>query len=152
MLHKITKIVAFNLNKVIDINFYPTPKTKLSNQKNRPIGIGVQGLADTFALMNLPFNSDESKQINKYIFETIYHAALECSMEIAIEDGSYQTFEGSPASKGILQFDMWNVKPSNRYSWKSLKDKIKKYGLHNSLLVAPMPTASTSQILGNNEC
>tara|TARA_B100001093_G_scaffold495830_1_gene540738 strand:- start:4618 stop:7218 length:2601 start_codon:yes stop_codon:yes gene_type:complete len=152
LLHKITKIVAFNLNRVIDINFYPTPKTKLSNQKNRPIGIGVQGLADTFALMNLPFNSDESKQINKNIFETIYHAALESSMEIAIEDGSYQTFDGSPASKGILQFDMWNVNPSDRYSWKSLKDKIKKYGLRNSLLVAPMPTASTSQILGNNEC
>ena len=152
LLHKITKIVTYNLNKVIDINFYPTPKTKLSNKRNRPIGIGVQGLADTFALMNLPFNSSESKKINKNIFETIYHAALESSMEIAIEDGSYDSFEGSPASKGILQFDMWNVKPSERYNWKSLKQKIKKYGLRNSLLVAPMPTASTSQILGNNEC
>jgi ribonucleoside-diphosphate reductase alpha subunit len=152
LLHKITKIVTYNLNKVIDINFYPTPKTKLSNKRNRPIGIGVQGLADTFALMDLPFNSAESKQINKNIFETIYHAALESSMEISIEDGSYDSFEGSPASKGILQFDMWDVKPSDRYNWKSLKQKIKKYGLRNSLLVAPMPTASTSQILGNNEC
>mgnify|MGYP000952865316 CR=1 FL=1 len=152
LLHKITKIVTYNLNKVIDINFYPTPKTKLSNKRHRPIGIGVQGLADAFALMNLPFNSDEAKQINKNIFETIYHAALESSMEIAIEDGSYETFEGSPASKGILQFDMWDVKPSSRYPWPQLKNKIKKYGLRNSLLVAPMPTASTSQILGNNEC
>ena len=152
LLHKITKIITYNLNKVIDINFYPTPKTKASNKKHRPIGIGVQGLADTFALLDLPFNSDEAKKINKNIFETIYHAALESSMEIAIEDGSYETFEGSPASKGILQFDMWDVKPSNRYSWSSLKQKIKKYGLRNSLLVAPMPTASTSQILGNNEC
>jgi len=152
LLHKITKIITYNLNKVIDINFYPTSKTKTSNKRHRPIGIGVQGLADAFALMNLPFNSDEAKEINKNIFETIYHAALESSMEIAIEDGSYETFEGSPASKGILQFDMWNVKPSNRYSWSSLKQKIKKYGLRNSLLVAPMPTASTSQILGNNEC
>lgn len=152
LLHKITKIITYNLNKVIDINFYPTSKTKTSNKRHRPIGIGVQGLADAFALMNLPFNSDEAKKINKNIFETIYHAALESSMEIAIEDGSYETFEGSPASKGILQFDMWNVKPSNRYSWSSLKQKIKKYGLRNSLLVAPMPTASTSQILGNNEC
>jgi len=152
LLHKITKIITYNLNKVIDINFYPTSKTKTSNKRHRPIGIGVQGLADAFALMNLPFNSDEAKEINKNIFETIYHAALESSMEIAIEDGSYETFEGSPASKGILQFDMWDVKPSNRYSWSSLKQKIKKYGLRNSLLVAPMPTASTSQILGNNEC
>ncbi len=152
LLHKITKIVTYNLNKVIDINFYPTPKTKQSNKKHRPIGIGVQGLADTFALMNLSFNCDEAKEINKNIFETIYHAALECSMEIAIEDGSYDTFEGSPASKGILQFDMWNKKPSDRYKWSSLKNKIRKYGLRNSLLVAPMPTASTSQILGNNEC
>ena len=152
LLHKITKIITYNLNKVIDINFYPTSKTKTSNKRHRPIGIGVQGLADAFALMNLPFNSDEAKEINKNIFETIYHAALESSMEIAIEDGSYDTFEGSPASKGILQFDMWDVKPSNRYSWSSLKQKIKKYGLRNSLLVAPMPTASTSQILGNNEC
>ena len=152
LLHKITKIVTYNLNKVIDINFYPTPKTKQSNKRHRPIGIGVQGLADAFALMNLPFNSDKSKEINKNIFETIYHAALESSMEIAIEHGHYETFEGSPASNGILQFDLWNVKPSDRYNWSLLKKKIKKFGLRNSLLVAPMPTASTSQILGNNEC
>ena len=152
MLHKITKIVTNNLNKVIDINFYPTKKTDTSNKKHRPIGIGVQGLADAFALMEYPFESEKSKQLNKDIFETIYHAALEESVSIAIEDNPYSTFEGSPASKGILQFDMWNVTPSDRYNWESLKDKIKKYGLRNSLLVAPMPTASTSQILGNNEC
>jgi ribonucleoside-diphosphate reductase alpha subunit len=152
MLHKITKIVTHNLNKVIDINFYPTKKTDTSNKKHRPIGIGVQGLADAFVLMEYPFDSEESKLLNKNIFETIYHAALEESVSMAIEDTPYSTFEGSPASKGILQFDMWNVTPSNRYKWKSLKDKIKKYGLRNSLLVAPMPTASTSQILGNNEC
>ncbi len=152
LLHKITKIVTHNLNKVIDINFYPTKKTEVSNKKHRPIGIGVQGLADTFAMMNLPFSCDESKKLNKEIFETIYHAALEASVDIAIEDNPYATFEGSPASKGILQFDMWNVEPSNRYNWVKLKNNIKKYGLRNSLLVAPMPTASTSQILGNNEC
>ena len=152
MLHKIARIVTNNLNKVIDINFYPTKKTDTSNKKHRPIGIGVQGLADTFALMELPFASDEAKQINKNIFETIYHAALEESVSIAIEENPYSSFEGSPASKGILQFDMWNVKPSDRYNWDDLKNKIKKYGLRNSLLVAPMPTASTSQILGNNEC
>ncbi len=152
MLHKIARIVTNNLNKVIDINFYPTKKTDVSNKKHRPIGIGVQGLADTFSLMELPFASDEAKKINKYIFETIYHAALEESVAMAIEENPYSSFEGSPASKGILQFDMWNVQPSNRYNWKDLKNKIKKYGLRNSLLVAPMPTASTSQILGNNEC
>ena len=151
-LYSVTKVVTNNLNKVIDINFYPTPKTKLSNFKHRPIGIGVQGLADTFALMNQPFICDESKQLNKDIFETIYCAALESSMEIAEKEGRYETFEGSPASKGILQFDMWNVQPSNRYNWTELKEKIKTHGLRNSLLVAPMPTASTSQILGNNEC
>jgi len=152
LLHKISKIVTNNLNKVIDINFYPTKKTDVSNKKHRPIGIGVQGLADTFALMEIPFASDEAKLLNTYIFETIYHAALEESVSIAIEDNPYSSFENSPASKGILQFDMWNVTPSDRYDWKSLKTKIKKYGLRNSLLVAPMPTASTSQILGNNEC
>ena len=152
LLHKITKIVTHNLNKVIDINFYPTKKTEVSNKKHRPVGIGVQGLADTFAMMNLPFACDESKKLNKLIFETIYHAALEASVDIAIEDNPYSSFEGSPASNGILQYDMWNVEPTNRYNWKQLKNNIKKYGLRNSLLVAPMPTASTSQILGNNEC
>ena len=137
---------------MIDINFYPTKKTEVSNKKHRPVGIGVQGLADTFTMMNFPFSCDESKKLNKEIFETIYHAALEASVDIAIEENPYSTFDGSPASKGILQFDMWNVKPTDRYNWEKLKNNIKKYGLRNSLLVAPMPTASTSQILGNNEC
>ena len=210
LLHKITKIVTRNLNNVIDINFYPTQKTKTSNFKHRPIGLGVQGLADAFALLDIPFHSDEAKKVNKLIFETIYHAALETSMEIAkerkkwmkalkisyvnkewafenshsscnqyfiknntnylddlkkynpiynelknLEDqhlGAYSTFKDSPASKGILQFDMWNVTPSDMYDWDSLKNEIKAHGIRNSLLIAPMPTASTSQILGNNEC
>ena len=208
-LHEVTKVITGNLNKIIDVNFYPTDKTKISNYLHRPIGIGVQGLADTFAMMDIPFHSDNAKIVNKYIFETIYHGALEKSNEIAIERqmdmnilrkykdnnidiftttdktcreykciseddkeiinrikpirseiyadgtssvGSYSSFVGSPASKGILQFDMWNVKPSDRYDWKILKEKIITYGLRNSLLLAPMPTASTSQILGNNEC
>ena len=172
-LHEVTKVVTNNLNKVIDINFYPTEKTKLSNMRHRPIGIGVQGLADTFVLMDISFHSDEAKKVNKLIFETMYHAALEKSNEISIErhkycendfieeelmllpkelSGSYSSFIGSPASKGILQFDMWNVTPSNRYNWDLLKKSIKNYGLRNSLLMAPMPTASTSQILGFNEC
>lgn len=166
-LHEVTKVLTKNLNAVIDVNFYPTEKTKLSNMRHRPIGIGVQGLADTFVLMDLPFHSDEAKEVNKLIFETIYHAALEKSNELAIDMknyyncddteefqyiGAYETFYGSPASKGILQFDMWNVKPSNRYVWTLLKESIVAHGLRNSLLVAPMPTASTSQILGFNEC
>lgn len=214
-LHRVTKVVTNNLNKVIDINFYPTEKTRLSNLLHRPIGIGVQGLADAFALLDIPYESDEAKSINKNIFETIYHAALECSNEIAKERstklkelwhrhnqacsadgifasnsrieqeytgldsamasdactlmpireeleredsdiiGAYSSFQGSPASKGILQFDHWDVDPCNSsmgYDWDDLKNKIKKHGLRNSLLVAPMPTASTSQILGNNEC
>jgi len=152
LLHKITKVVTENLNKVIDINFYPTSKTHNSNNKHRPIGIGVQGLADTMAMLDIPFHSDEAKKINKLIFETMYHAALEKSMEISKEIGSYSSFEGCPASKGILQFDMWNVTPSDRYDWSKLKEQIINNGLRNSLLLAPMPTASTSQILGNNEC
>jgi ribonucleotide reductase alpha subunit len=196
-LHEVTKVVTNNLNKVIDINFYPTEKTKISNMRHRPIGIGVQGLADTFILMDIPFHSDEAKKINKMIFETMYHASLEKSNEISIERykkitsnsfntikiykdinlneyeissfkpdchksqeelinnylvGSYSSFVNSPASKGILQFDMWYKEPSDRYDWYSLKESIKKYGLRNSLLIAPMPTASTSQILGFNEC
>tara|TARA_B100001093_G_scaffold286537_1_gene273713 strand:+ start:13736 stop:16501 length:2766 start_codon:yes stop_codon:yes gene_type:complete len=220
-LHEITKVVTYNLNKVIDVNFYPTKKTRNSNLKHRPIGIGVQGLADAFALLDIAFHSEEAQQINKNIFETIYHAALECSMEISKErsigmkelkklwndkhfqffeeyyhtelhtklrtenhkyyhvqnddvhklldkykplhnefvlksmdnlSGSYSSFKGSPASKGILQFDMWNVSPSDRYDWNKLKNDIQNHGLRNSLLLAPMPTASTSQILGNNEC
>lgn len=152
-LHHITKIVTANLNKVIDINFYPTTKTRTSNMRNRPIGIGVQGLADAFALLNLPFHSEEASRVNEMIFETMYHAALEKSMEIAKIEGPYSSFKGSPASKGVLQFDMWNVKVSNnRYDWDKLKHDIKENGIRNSLLLAPMPTASTSQILGNNEC
>ena len=180
MLHRVTKVITSNLNKVIDINFYPTEKTKLSNMRHRPIGIGIQGLADTFVLMDIPFHSDEAKEVNKLIFETIYHAALERSNEIAIERkqlyllaegnnrmaflqgkeiflpeqliGSYSSFVNSPVSKGIFQFDMWNVIPSNRYDWSILRNSIVENGIRNSLLVAPMPTASTSQILGFNEC
>ena len=152
-LHAITKIVTYNLNRIIDVNFYPTDKTERSNKRHRPIGIGIQGLADVFMIMNMPFTSDAAKQLNKHIFETIYHAALEQSCEMAISDGPYETFDGSPASKGILQFDMWNVDPTNaRYDWTALKNRIKIHGLRNSLLLAPMPTASTSQILGFNEC
>jgi ribonucleotide reductase alpha subunit len=194
-LHEVTKIVTHNLNKIIDINFYPTEKTRTSNISHRPIGIGIQGLADTFFLLDIPFHSDEAKQINKDIFETIYHASLEKSNEIAYHRhlvakdslilknrnasayfsntgvnveghnftykelqlpndvcGSYSSFIGSPASQGILQFDMWNVTPSDRYDWTALKTNIANHGLRNSLLVAPMPTASTSQILGYNEC
>jgi ribonucleoside-diphosphate reductase alpha chain len=152
-LHKVSRIVTNNLNRVIDVNYYPTPKTQRSNFRHRPVGIGVQGLADVFMMMGLPFHSDEAKLINKRIFETIYHAALEKSCELAMRYGPYETFAGSPASQGILQFDMWKVDPTNdRYDWTELKRRIMKYGIRNSLLMAPMPTASTSQILGYNEC
>ena len=209
-LHEVTKVITTNLNKIIDVNYYPTIKTKRSNLYHRPIGIGVQGLADVFAMMNVPYHSDEAREINKKIFETIYHASLERSNELSkerLEDmkvvrsytdfdvnifmdsyddtcrnyvnitekdkevfdrvkpimretnidkvsyyGAYSTFEGSPASQGILQFDMWGITPSHRYDWDKLRNDIKIYGLRNSLLVAPMPTASTAQILGNNEC
>ena len=219
-LHEVTKIVVSNLNKVIDINFYPTEKTRRSNYLHRPIGLGVQGLADVFAMMDIAFHSDEAKEINKNIFETIYHAAVERSCEIAQERkegmiqllkwyhkdqwgfknkegqcrtyifesqesrrllqeehkiiidylstfkptfdeitklqeyciGSYSSFIGSPISQGIFKFDMWNVSPSDRYDWDTLRVNITQQGLRNSLLIAPMPTASTSQILGNNEC
>ena len=195
-LHEVTKIITENLNKIIDINFYPTNKTRKSNMLHRPIGIGVQGLADTFILMGVAYSSEEAAKINRDIFETIYHASVECSNEMAIKrhgimvankdaiadhvassdsdlyisginvtknesvafmknnntGGSYSTFENSPTSEGILQFDMWNVTPSDRYDWHGLKTSIKCFGIRNSLLLAPMPTASTSQILGNNEC
>jgi ribonucleoside-diphosphate reductase alpha chain len=152
-LHEVTKVVTNNLNRVIDINYYPTEKCKKSNLSHRPIGIGVQGLADTFVLMDIPFHSEEAKTVNKLIFETIYHAALERSNELSISDGSYSSFIGSPASKGILQYDMWSKEPTpGRYDWTILKQNIMTHGLRNSLLVAPMPTASTSQILGFNEC
>jgi len=200
-LHEVTKVVTANLNKIIDVNFYPTPKTRRSNLLHRPIGIGVQGLADAFILMDIAYHSDEAKTVNSLIFDTIYHAALERSNEIAIRRkegmisvkksvenlkyeydddyvfsfeistelqdlrpnvkemkldekvaGAYSSFQGSPASNGILQFDMWNVTPSSRYDWTKLKTSIMENGLRNSLLLAPMPTASTSQILGYNEC
>ena len=152
-LHEVSKLVTYNLNRIIDVNYYPTEKTRRSNLRHRPIGIGVQGLADVFMLLNIPFCSDEAKLINKHIFETIYHAALESSCEIAMLEGVYETFRGSPASQGILQFDLWGIDPTNtRYDWTSLKTSIKIHGLRNSLLLAPMPTASTSQILGFNEC
>jgi len=151
-LHRVTRVVTRNLNKIIDINYYPVPEAERSNMRHRPIGIGVQGLADAFILMRHPFDSPEAKQLNKDIFETIYHASVLESNELAKKNGAYQTFEGSPASKGILQFDMWDVVPSDRYDWTGLKEEIKETGLRNSLLLAPMPTASTSQILGNNEC
>lgn len=152
-LYEITKVATRNLNKVIDINYYPVEEARRSNFRHRPIGLGVQGLADAFILLRMPFDSVEARGLNEDIFETIYYAAAETSMELAKTQGTYETYEGSPASKGILQFDMWGVTPkSGRWNWNDLKDKIKKYGMRNSLLVAPMPTASTSQILGNNEC
>ena len=155
LLHSVARTVTYNLNRIIDVNFYPTDKTRRSNKRHRPIGIGVQGLADVFMMMNLPFTSDAARKMNKDIFETIYHAALEESCNIAKTEGTYETFDGSPASYGILQFDMWDINPSEneqRYDWNEMKEDIKMHGLRNSLLVAPMPTASTSQILGFNEC
>jgi len=152
-LHKIARVITYNLNRVIDINYYPTEKTRKSNLRHRPIGIGVQGLADVFMMMNYSFTSDEAKQLNKDIFETIYHGALEESLELAKTEGAYETFAGSPASQGKLQFDLWDYDPTNkRYDWDALKQDIMKFGIRNSLLLAPMPTASTSQILGFNEC
>ncbi len=156
-LHAVTKVVTYNLNKIIDVNYYPTEKARLSNMRHRPIGIGIQGLADVFMMLNLPFTSDEAKKVNHRIFETIYHGAVEQSCEMAKELGPYETFVGSPASKGQLQFDLWNVSPTlvgeePRYDWTALKEQVVRDGLYNSLLLAPMPTASTSQILGNNEC
>ena len=152
LLHKITKIVTRNLNRVININFYPTEKTRRSNFRHRPIGIGVQGLADTFIQMGLAFHSDEAKDLNRAIFETIYHAAVEQSIELAKEEGAYASFAGSPASQGILQFDLWNVMPTERHDWGKIRQDLMEHGMRNSLLVSPMPTASTSQILGFNEC
>jgi ribonucleoside-diphosphate reductase alpha chain len=152
-LYEVTKVATRNLNKVIDVNYYPVEEARRSNFRHRPIGLGVQGLADAFIMLRMPFESQEAKGLNEDIFETIYYAAVETSMELAKIQGTYETYEGSPASKGILQFDMWGVTPkSGRWPWNELKEKVKKYGLRNSLLVAPMPTASTSQILGNNEC
>ena len=151
-LHDITKVITRNLNRIIDINYYPIPEARNSNFRHRPIGIGVQGLADAFILMRMPFDSPEAVKLNKDIFETIYHAAVEESCSLAEKLGTYETFKGSPASKGILQFDMWGVTPTPKYDWDNLKSNVQAKGLRNSLLLAPMPTASTSQILGNNEC
>jgi ribonucleotide reductase alpha subunit len=162
-LHHVTRLMTYNLNRIIDINYYPTPKTEKSNLRHRPIGMGVQGLADTFMLMGMAFGSPESRRLNQAIFETIYHAGLVESCELAKTQGHYETFPGSPASKGQLQFDLWDgaeplrTDPDDpespyRYDWTALKTDICKYGMRNSLLLAPMPTASTSQILGYNEC
>ncbi len=151
-LFDITYVVTKNLNKIIDVNYYPVPEAKRSNMRHRPIGIGVQGLADAFILMRLPFDSEGARALNRDVFETIYYAAMTASKDLAKIDGAYETFPGSPLSKGIFQFDMWNVTPSDRWEWDVLKDEVKKHGARNSLLLAPMPTASTSQILGNNEC
>ncbi|MFT5884354.1 MAG: ribonucleoside-diphosphate reductase alpha chain [Arcticibacterium sp.] len=152
-LYEITKVVTRNLNKIIDVNYYPVIEAENSNKRHRPIGIGIQGLADAFILLRMPFDSAEAQKLNKEIFETMYFASMETSMELAIKEGTYQSWEGSPISQGIFQFDMWDVKPeSNRWDWEDLRKKVVKNGIRNSLLLAPMPTASTSQILGNNEC
>jgi len=151
-LYEVTKVATKNLNKVIDRNYYPIEEARRSNFRHRPIGLGVQGLADTFMILRLPFESDQAKTLNEDIFETIYFAACEASCELAALLGSYESFAGSPASKGLLQFDLWNRKPkSGRWNWNNLKQQIAEHGLRNSLMVAPMPTASTAQILGNNE-
>lgn len=151
-LHDVAKVVAKNLNKVIDRNYYPVPEARTSNMRNRPIALGVQGLADAFMQLRLPFDSPEAKDLNIQIFETIYHAGVEASIELAQQDGAYETYQGSPASQGLLQFDLWGQKPTDLWDWDELKERMAKHGLRNSLLVAPMPTASTSQILGYNEC
>lgn len=151
-LHEVTQVVVRNLNKIIDVNHYPVMEAHNSNMRHRPIGVGVQGLADAFLALRMPFDSPEARKLNIQIFETIYHAALTASCQLAKEQGTYSTYEGSPVSQGILQYDMWNVTPSNLWDWAALKADIKKHGVRNSLLLAPMPTASTSQILGNNEC
>jgi ribonucleoside-diphosphate reductase alpha subunit len=152
-LYDITYVVTKNLNKVIDINYYPVEEARKSNMRHRPIGIGVQGLADTFIKLRMPFDSDEARGLNKDIHETIYYASMTASKDLAVTQGPYETIKGSPVSKGIFQFDMWGVTPdSGRWNWDALKQEVKKHGVRNSLLIAPMPTASTSQILGNNEC
>ena len=152
-LYEVTYQVAINLNKIIDNNYYPVEEARYSNLRHRPIGLGVQGLADTFIQLRLPFESDEAKKLNIEIFETIYFAAMTASKDLAIKDGAYETFKGSPLSKGKFQFDLWNVSPeSGRWDWENLRLDVMNHGVRNSLLVAPMPTASTSQILGNNEC
>jgi len=151
-LYEVTKVATRNLNKVIDRNYYPVEEARYSNMKHRPVGLGVQGLADAFLMMRLPFESEKARKLNTEIFETIYYAACESSCEQAVLEGPYESFAGSPASKGQLQFDLWGkTAHSGRWDWDSLKARIVKHGMRNSLLVAPMPTASTAQILGNNE-
>jgi ribonucleoside-diphosphate reductase alpha chain len=151
-LYEITRVVTRNLNKIIDVNYYPIEEAKNSNMRHRPIGIGVQGLADAFMLMRYPFDSKEARKLNREIFETMYFASMSESCAIAEKDGAYSSYEGSPVSQGIFQYDMWGETPSARWDWDALKAKVAQYGVRNSLLLAPMPTASTSQILGNNEC
>jgi ribonucleoside-diphosphate reductase alpha chain len=154
-LFKVTKRVTKNLNKVIDRNYYPVKEAENSNMRHRPIGLGVQGLADAFIMLRLPFTSDAAKELNQEIFETLYFAAVTASMEMAKQEGPYSSYEGSPISKGEFQHNLWGLKDeelSGRWDWSKLRKDVKKHGVRNSLLVAPMPTASTSQILGNNEC
>ena len=151
-LFDITYVATKNLNKIIDNNYYPVEEARNSNFRHRPIGLGVQGLADVFILLRIPFESEEAIKLNKEIFETIYYAAMTASKDLAKANGAYESYEGSPVSQGIFQYDMWGVVPSDRWEWQILKEEVAKYGVRNSLLLAPMPTASTSQILGNNEC
>ena len=149
---EVTKQVAYNLNKVIDVNFYPVPEARKSNMRHRPVGIGVQGLANVFAMMRIPWESPRAREVNKKIFEAMYFGAMTASMELAKVEGPYETYPGSPISKGKFQFDLWDVTPSDRWDWNGLRQQILQHGVRNSLMIAPMPTASTSQILGNNEC
>ena len=151
-LFEVTYQATVNLNRIIDGNYYPVEEARNSNMRHRPIGLGVQGLADAFILMGLPFESEEARALNREVFETIYYASMTASKDLAIEEGPYETFKGSPVSKGVFQFDMWGVTPTSRWEWDVLKEEVKKHGVRNSLLLAPMPTASTAQILGNNEC
>jgi ribonucleoside-diphosphate reductase alpha subunit len=151
-LFEVTYQATLNLNKIIDENYYPVEEARNSNFRHRPIGLGVQGLADAFIQLGYPFESEEARALNREIFETIYYAAMTASKDLAKVEGPYETYAGSPASKGIFQFDMWNVTPTSRWEWDVLKEEVKKHGIRNSLLLAPMPTASTAQILGNNEC
>ena len=151
-LFEVTYQATLNLNKIIDENYYPVEEAKNSNLRHRPIGLGVQGLADAFIMMGLPFESEEARALNREVFETIYYASMTASKDLSKVNGPYETFEGSPVSKGVFQFDMWGVTPSSRWEWDVLKEEVKTHGVRNSLLLAPMPTASTAQILGNNEC
>ena len=151
-LFEVTYQITLNLNKIIDCNYYPVPEAERSNFRHRPIGIGIQGLADAFILLRLPFESDEAQALNREVFETIYYASMTASKDLAKVDGTYESYAGSPVSKGVFQYDMWDVTPTNRWEWDILKEEVAKYGVRNSLLLAPMPTASTSQVLGNNEC